>query len=133
MECVGTDCKQNARVVCDLETKMQNLPCFARKCDFCVLEGLRGGEFMFLTLGNMKNLFEMNTTLGYIRYKSYVVFARFLGFKEKCEVIKQRACTCLLPRCTKLLYFSLSLWSWFAAKGLVQCSRETNLQKLCFM
>ena len=48
MEWGGTGCKQNARVDCDLEIKMQNLPYFARKCDFGVLEGLRTCELVVL-------------------------------------------------------------------------------------
>ena len=75
MECVGTGCKQNARVDCDLEIKMQNLPCFDKNLCFGVLEGLRCGEFVFLTLGNMQNLFEMFTNFGFNRYKSYGDFA----------------------------------------------------------
>ena len=48
MECVGTGCKQNARVDCDLEIKMQNLPCFDKNLCFGVLEGLRTCKLVFL-------------------------------------------------------------------------------------
>ena len=40
MEGIGTDLGQNARVVCEMEVKMQKLPYFARGMCFCVLEGL---------------------------------------------------------------------------------------------
>ena len=60
---------------CDLEIKMQNLPCFDKNLCFGVLEGLRTCKLVFLTLGNVQNLFEMFTNFGFNRYKSCVDFA----------------------------------------------------------
>ena len=50
-------------VACDL----QNLPCFDKNLCFGVLEGLRTCKLVFLTFGNVKNLFEMFTNFGFNR------------------------------------------------------------------
>ena len=43
MEGVGTVLGQNARVVCEMELKVQKLPYFVRGMRFCVLGGLGNG------------------------------------------------------------------------------------------
>ena len=75
MECVGTDCKQNTRVDFVLEIKMQNSPCFARKCDFCVQGCLRDEWLVFLAHRDVQNLFGMLARVEYIRCSSCVVLA----------------------------------------------------------
>ena len=70
MECVGTDCKQNARVVFVLEIKMQKLPCFA---SFWCSRVFEDWLARVSSLGNMQKLVQMFSKLGYNRYKSYVI------------------------------------------------------------
>ena len=72
MECIGTGLGQNTRVVFVMELKVQKLPCFARGMCFAVQECFRDGWLVFLTQGNVKNLFGMLTNFGYIRYSRYV-------------------------------------------------------------
>ena len=86
MEGVWTGLGPNARVVCEIELKVQKLPCFARGMCFDVQECLRDECLVFLAQGNVKNLFGIVTKLGYNRYSSYVILASWLVLKEKCEV-----------------------------------------------
>ena len=59
MEGIGTGLGQNALGVCEMEVKLQGLPCFARKCDFCVQGCLRDEWLVFLAHKDVQNLFEM--------------------------------------------------------------------------
>ena len=83
MEGVGTGLGQNARGVCEMELKVQKLPCFARGMCFDVQECFRDGWLVFLAQGNVKNLFQMLARVGYNRYSSYVDFGTFLGYEAK--------------------------------------------------
>ena len=75
MEGIGTGLGQNARVVCEMEVKLQRVPCFASFWCFDVQECLRDGWLVFLAQGNVQNLFGMLTNFGYIRYSRYVILA----------------------------------------------------------
>ena len=85
MEGIGTGLGQNARVVFVMELKVQKLPCFARRRCFCVLEGLRVQQFMFLAQGNAQNSFQKFARVGSLRYASCVDFCTFLGYEAKGE------------------------------------------------
>ena len=83
MECVGTSLGQNARGNVKMACVLQKLPCFGQRWSFCVFGCLRAYGIVYLTLGNMKNLVEMNTKFGFIRLKSYGLFAQWLVFEVK--------------------------------------------------
>ena len=80
MECIGTGLGQNARVVCEMEVKLQRMPCFASFWCFDVQECLRDVWLVFLAQGNVKNFFEMLTNFVLIRWMSCGLFAQMLIF-----------------------------------------------------
>ena len=74
-----------ARANCEIELKMQMLPCFANGRWFYAMGGLRAQRLMFLAQRDVRNLFQMFSKVGFHRCSSCVILDMFLIYEAKVD------------------------------------------------